>query len=225
MLLIHPGQRVLAIGAHPDDIELGAGGLIHRLRRAEADVRFLVLTAGVQSATNSHTYPEPRRRKETEDAAGILDVPRENVEVLGYSDCRLHEVGHDLICQIEARLYKPDRTPNYDVVLTHAGEDTHADHRAVHEATLSAVRDFFGTVLLYQAPSTKPNGFRPSFFATLDQAAIDKKDLALMTHISQREKPFMKRWRTEGMSSMWALFLRLPQETRLEAFEVFKSFC
>jgi LmbE family N-acetylglucosaminyl deacetylase len=217
--------RVLAIGAHPDDIELGAGGLIQRLvGREGTSVTFLVLTEGAHAGHGGERYDRATRRAEAIRAAELLGVPPGGVCVLDYPDCRLHEHGHQLIEDIEGRLFGPDGERRFDVVLTHAAEDSHADHRTVHEATLSAVRGFHGSVLLYQSPSTKPNGFRPTFFVELDPDGVAKKQAAIQAHVSQRSKPFMGAPWLRDMGGTWATFLRLPGDTHLEAFEIYKSF-
>ena len=225
MLLKERARRVLAIGAHPDDIEIGAGGFIHRLvKQHKAEVFFLVLTEGMQGPVREFAYKGTIRRAEAFKAAKILGVPKQNVTVLKFPDCSLHEHEHALIREIESRLnVKHDEVP-FDTIISHAGEDTHADHRAVFEATLSAARGFHGDMLHYQAPSTKPNGFRPTFFARIDEKSIRLKNQAIQTHISQRDKAFMQETRTFGMAANWALFHRQPVGTYLEAFEVYKSF-
>jgi LmbE family N-acetylglucosaminyl deacetylase len=226
MLLTPDAPRVLAIGAHPNDVELGAGGFIHRLAtRCGATVHYLILTAGVQGLPNRSPTAALERRAEAHNAADLLQTqPRINVELLSYPDCQLHECGHELIREIEKRLYDEQGGCAFDAILTHAAEDTHADHRAAHEATLSAVRDFHGTVLMYQAPSTKPNGFRPTFFVKLEQEDIDQKNLAIMAHVSQRHRSYMTVSRAGGMADNWSIFLRQPKGTYLEAFEVYKSY-
>jgi LmbE family N-acetylglucosaminyl deacetylase len=225
MLIPERAPRVLAIGAHPDDIELGAGGFVHRLmHKCQATVHFLILTEGLQGLAQSGSAASTLRRKEAHDAAELLGVSQECVELLSYPDCQLHEKGHEIIREIEKRLYGDGGAPRYDAVLTHSGEDTHADHRAAHESTLSAVRYFYGAVLLYQAPSVKPNSFHPTFFVKLDEKDVKQKDLAVMAHVSQRDRDYTRASRTLGMTDNWAIFLRLPNGTYLEAFEVYKSF-
>ncbi|MCL4854076.1 MAG: PIG-L family deacetylase [Bryobacteraceae bacterium] len=221
--------RVLAIGAHPDDIEIGAGGFIARLvRDVSAHVDFLVLTHGLQGPQLGQLYSRTQRTSETQKAADQLGITGKGGKVYflsdeHYKDCRLHEVGHDLIKQIEQRVFAND-DQQYDLVLSHAADDSHQDHCQAHESTVSALREFRGTLLLYQAPSTKPHKFHPTFFVTLDDDAIYRKDIALMCHISQRDKPELTGIvRTQGMAKTWALFLRLPAAF-LEAFEVYKSF-
>ena len=184
--------RILAIGAHPDDIELGAAGFIFRMvREKSAFVDHLVLTPGLHAQQGR--FVEVTRQSEAEAAGGQLGVRK--VEVLKFSDCRLHEAGHELIREIEQHLYG-EGGDNYDIVLSHAYPDTHQDHRSANEATLSAARNFAGTILLYQTPSTRSNEFCPNYHVALSEEVMREKDAVLMRHISQREKRFMRWERT-----------------------------
>lgn len=219
MTVFNSFRRVLAIGAHPDDIEIGAGGLVHRLvEEYGAEVWFLVLTEGVRKQGGA--YSRTFRRDECFTAAGVLGIPAERVEVLTFADCHLHDHGHEMIQAIEDRL---SRT-GFDLLLTHAREDTHADHTAVHEATVSAARDLQEAVLTYQAPSTKPNGFLPTFFVRLSEEQIRRKHAAIVAHASQQGRAFTGLHRTRGLACNWAHFLRCPEGTYLEAFETQKAF-
>jgi LmbE family N-acetylglucosaminyl deacetylase len=224
-VLLHvDSPHVLAIGAHPDDIEIGAGGLIYRLiQEHNAAVQFLILTEGIQHPKEGVYYEPSARRKESMTAAQHLGVPAKAIEVLDFPDCGLHEVGHKLIRAIESRVHDPKRAKPFDIILTHCGEETHADHRETHEATISALRNFFGTVLLYKSPSTKPNTFHPTLFVNLSEEAIRQKDRALQAHASQQNKEFMKIARTVGLATSWALFHHLSGKY-CEAFEVYKAF-
>jgi LmbE family N-acetylglucosaminyl deacetylase len=216
--------HVLAIGSHPDDIEIGAGGFIYRLiQEHNAMVHFLILTEGIQHPKEGSFYEPSLRRRESIIAAQHLGVSARNVEVLEFPDCGLHEVGHQLIRAVEGHVHDPKRPNPFDIVMTISGEDTHADHRETHEATISALRNFFGTVLLYQSPSTKPNTFHPTFFVSLTEDAIRQKDRALQAHASQQNKEFMKVARTVGLATSWALFHHSTAKY-CEAFEVYKSF-
>jgi two-component system response regulator HydG len=225
MFLDQKDPKVLAIGAHPDDIEIGAGGFIDILiARHNGYVEFLVLTEGIHGIAPDQPYNAGLRQNEALNGAERLGVPRQNVTVLNFPDCQLHNYGHQIIQAIESHLYDRDGKARFDVVLTHAEGDAHEDHRVVHESTLSAVRHFNGTVLCYQAPNTKPNGFHPTFFVELDPEAIAHKVAALQEHQSQQLKPFMHAQQTRGLAANWAQFHRLPEGTYLEAFEIYKSF-
>lgn len=224
MLVPVDSPHVLAIGAHPDDIEIGAGGFVHRLiQEHNAVVHFLILTEGRQHPKEGKFYEPSLRRKESVIAAQHLGVPAKNVEVLEFADCGLHEVGHQVIRAIESRVHDANRPRPFDIILAHSGEDTHADHRESHEATISALRNYWGAVLLYQSPSTKPNTFHPTLFVNLPEDSIRQKDRALQAHASQQNKEFMKIARTVGLATSWALFHHLT-EKYCEAFEIYKWF-
>jgi len=225
MFLDQKNPRVLAIGAHPDDIEIGAGGFVDILiRKHQGFVEFLVLTEGVQGVAPDELYNGGLRHEEAINGAGRLGVAPEHVTVMDFPDCQLHNYGHQIIQAIESHLYDKDGKARFDVVLTHVLGDAHEDHRVVHESTLSAVRHFNGTVLCYQAPNTKPNCFHPTFFVELDPESIANKVAALQEHRSQQFKPFMHVQQTRGLAANWAQFHRLPEGTYLEAFEIYKSF-
>lgn len=217
---------VLAIGAHPDDVELGAGGFICKLvKSCRADAHFAIMTYGVQKRYQEEKYPTDQRSQETIEAGKILlgiknDSIKKHFHFAGYEDCKLDGLCHDLIKYIEALIIalKPD------IILTHAPDDLHADHRIIHHATLSAARDFHGTILFYYSPSTKPDSFKPSYFVELNEQEIEKKILSLKQHVSQRDKDFMTSDAVEQLAEAWAAFHRMKKDTKLEAFESYKSF-
>jgi LmbE family N-acetylglucosaminyl deacetylase len=211
---------LLAIGAHPDDIELGGGGLIHRLRsELDARVRLLVLTHGLKSWQSAEDFDREQRHEESLKAAGVLGIDESDVSILGYEDCGLHGDLHSLIREVEGLI----ASERFDMVLTHAEGDTHKDHETVYGATISATRDFHGTVLLYQAPSTILNEFRPTLFVDLMRGNFEAKQRALQEHVSQREKSFMAEERVRRIAQSWSAFLNTPPRL-FEAFQVYKSF-
>lgn len=211
---------VLAVGAHPDDIELGAGGFIYRLRRKlGARVHFLILTHGENRRGNSDGFDRNQRHRESIEAAGVLGIETNDVTILDHADRKLQSDLHLLIGEIETMT----SDKRFDIVLTHTGGDTHQDHRAAHDATIAGTRSFGGTVLLYQAASTIPNEFRPTFFVDLKPDELDVKQRAIQKHVSQRGKSFTAEDRTRSMAPSWASFFNVPGKL-FEAFEVYKSF-
>lgn len=210
--------RVLVLASHPDDDVIGAGGFLYRLvQETGATVKIVILTPGLRHWVRGRRFAHGVRVREAKEAAEALGIGSTNVDVFGFRDCDLHLHLHEMIEQIEILLEN-----DYDILLTHVRGDTHSDHRAAHDATVSAARYFRGTVLLYQAPSTVPNQFRPTHFVHLDPAVIEAKQRALDCHSSQRGKAFMGRNWTQDMARAWAVFLRCPGEF-FEAFEVYKS--
>jgi LmbE family N-acetylglucosaminyl deacetylase len=182
-------------------------------------VHFLVLTHGLKSGQASGGFNSCQRHQESIKAAGVLGVDESEVTILGYEDCGLQLDLHSLIREVEGLI----GSKRFDLVLTHAKGDTHNDHETVYAATISATRAFHGTVLMYQAPSTIPNEFRPTFFVNLKLADFEAKQSALREHVSQREKSFMATERVLWIAQSWSAFLNAPSGL-FEAFQVYKSF-
>lgn len=138
-------MRVLAFGAHPDDIEIGMGGTI--ARHASAGDRVVMVVV---------TIPNNRevRRDEAERAAGVLGAD------LTILDIPLDELGHSRT--IVKRFDKLLETVNPDVIYTHWNMDSHQDHNAVSLATITASRDNTCAVLMYE--QTIPGGIVPWAF-------------------------------------------------------------
>jgi len=164
-------MRVLAIGAHPDDIELGCGAtLLAHAGRGHA-VSLLVMTTGEQGpqAARSRTH-------EQEDAARLLGA---DLYWGNFEDGAVPE-GRAAVNAIEAVL----RETQADLVYTHHPRDTHQDHRATAVATLSATRRL-STVLQYEAPTSI--GFVPSVYIDVE-GFLDAKLAVLRAHASQVDR-------------------------------------
>lgn len=125
-ILEEKGGRVLAFGAHPDDLEVGAGGLLARLSDEGADVTLVIVSIPNQTE---------QRRAEAQAAADLIDA---NVFVL-YEDrpCRVEDIPmHELVRRMDSVI--GDVRP--DLVITHSANDLHWDHGLVNRATVSALR-------------------------------------------------------------------------------------
>lgn len=120
------GGRVLAIGAHPDDLEVGAGGLLARLSNEGADVAMAVVSIPNKS---------DERRGEARRAAELIGA---DLYML-YEDkpCRVEDIPmHELVRRLDQLV--GDIRP--DLVITHSAHDLHWDHSLVNRATVSALR-------------------------------------------------------------------------------------
>jgi hypothetical protein len=145
----HP-CRVLAIGAHPDDIEIAAGATLAKMHDTGYQISGLVLTYGGQGGNAE------RRQDEARCGADFLGL--DTVRVLDFADTRLQAV--DMVNAIETMIEEVQP----DLILTHSSHDIHQDHQAVHEATLRAARNRT-SILCYESPSTT-HEFTPSFFVS-----------------------------------------------------------
>jgi LmbE family N-acetylglucosaminyl deacetylase len=169
--------RILALGAHPDDIEIGCGGTILRLaaERRALDVRWIVFASTPERAAEARA-----------SAAAFLDgVSTVSVIVRDYRDGFLPYSGAAVKDEFEA--LKHDFSP--DLVFTHHRDDRHQDHRLVSELTWNTWRDHF--ILEYEIPKYDGDFGSPNFFAFLPAPTVDRKiDLLLRHFRSQAGKPW-----------------------------------
>jgi len=160
--------NVLAIGAHPDDVELGCGGTLALHRLAGDRVWVLVMTVGERGPQFQVT-----RMAEQQAACDVLGA-----ELLwgGFPDCDVaagsRAVG--LIEEVMAEV-RPD------IVYTHAPDDSHQDHRAVAEASISACRRV-SRLCFYEGPTT--TSFEPSIYVDVS-ATLPAKIESIRAHVSQ----------------------------------------
>jgi LmbE family N-acetylglucosaminyl deacetylase len=170
-------KTVLALGAHPDDLELGCGATLAKLAEAGAHVRAVIFSQGRVGAS-----PGFDRAAETRAALNSLGI--EDVHVHSFPDTRLHECLNDLIDAIE--LHFRETAPRR--VYTMFREDRHQDHRAVHQASVVACRRA-AEILAYETPSSYPN-FVPTVFEQVGEY-LERKVAALKLHQSQGERLYM----------------------------------
>jgi LmbE family N-acetylglucosaminyl deacetylase len=170
-------RRVLAIGAHPDDIELGCGATLLAHHAAGDVVTMLVMTGGENGPVGSGSVGS--RRHEQEEAARILGA---RLVWGGLVDCAVSS-DSATVAVIERVIRETDA----ELVYVHASDDSHQDHRAVAAATLSAARRL-SRVMHYQSPSTLT--FTPTVFVDVTMQ-LSGKLAALNAHASQVEQSAM----------------------------------
>lgn len=202
-----PGKlRILAIGSHPDDIELGCGGTLIKAARAGHGIYMYVLTRGGKSGNPM------QRTQELLESARFIHAKRLWVD--NFEDTHL-AVESKVINHIE---YFIDRS-DPDIILTHSLNDYHHDHRAIAECSLEAARNS-QNVLAYEIPVTKD--FTPQLYYDVSDVIEDKVRL-IDIFISQRSKSFALGSATTGMAAYRALQSRLDSKvTHAEAFQVMK---
>jgi len=169
---------ILAIGAHPDDIELGCGGSLAKLALGGARIHALTLSDGSCGVLDGQD-----RVRESEVALRRLGVT--NVIQMNFADTRFPDARNNLVAYLEdvcAHLL-PDR------VYTMSRDDRHQDHRTVYEASIVACRGV-PQIFCYETPSTLPE-FMPQVFEDIS-AQLDLKIEALRDHASQRDRYYMQ---------------------------------
>lgn len=160
--------NILAIGAHPDDVEFGCGGALISYAHKGHATYVLVMTNGAGGGDPAV------RREEQETAAQVLGCRQ--LFWGGYQDTEL-PIDRDVIQKVEEvmRVVRPD------LIFVHWGDDTHQDHRHLSASVVTASR-YTRNVLFYEGPTSA--NFSPSVFVEIESALEQKLD-ALWAHVSQ----------------------------------------
>jgi LmbE family N-acetylglucosaminyl deacetylase len=172
--------KVLCLGAHCDDIEIGAGGTVLRLLRENPGTEVLWV---VFSSTEE-------RRAEAQACAQrfLAGAGKGDIRILGFRDGFLPYAGAAVKEAFED--LKTAFVP--DLILTHYRHDLHQDHRQVCELTWNTWRNHL--ILEYEIPKWDGDMGIPNFFVPLEEADLAAKIAALMDcYVSQRGKS----WFTE----------------------------
>ncbi|MFA5339107.1 MAG: PIG-L deacetylase family protein [Candidatus Omnitrophota bacterium] len=197
-------MNILAIGAHPDDIEFGCGGALTKYSKAGHKICLLILSRGEAGGNPG------LRTKEQEEAAKLLKAKK--VYWGDFPDAMIPE-GQPLISFIEDIL---DKT-NPDIVFTCYPDDIHQDHRNVGKASLAAAR-FIKNVLHYELPGSQ--GLDPNIFIDISDT-LNAKIKLLRSHHSQIKKTPNHNSNILGTVRSWAAFR--GAQARVKYAEGFKS--
>lgn len=161
-------MNILAIGAHPDDIEFGCGGTLIKYAQKGYNVFLMILTLGQMGGEGEI--------REKEQIASCEILKSKEVFFGKYTDTKL-PLDQSVIDSIEKvlKIVKPE------FIFVNYFDDTHQDHRHLAQATLSATR-YIRNVLFYEVPTTQ--NFIPNVFVDIERTLKDKM-AALQAHNSQ----------------------------------------
>ena len=186
-------NSLLCIGAHPDDIELGAGGTVMRLveQNPGLSIRWVVLCGA-----------DPIRAQEARTAAALFTAGAGDVhvEIHPFKDAFLPSQGEQVKAVFES--LKGDFEP--DLILTHYENDRHQDHRLASQLSWNTWRDH--AILEYEILKWDGDLGQPNVFVPLAEALGRRKaKLVYDTYASQRsrhwfsEDTFMALMRIRGV--------------------------
>ncbi len=168
------GKRVLFLGAHPDDIELGCGALLHQIVK-QTDVLCVTLS-------DNQKNPDLKNVKDEHyEAMAVLGVPREKI-ILGPFTTRVFPAARQEILEFFLKLrrdFKPD------LIFVHSRQDIHQDHNTMTEEALRAYRGI--TVLGFDVVRSSYDFF-PHFLVEVTEKDVNKKIEALSKYETYRDR-------------------------------------
>src|SRR5437868_7624283 len=173
--------RVLCLGAHCDDIEIGCGGTLLRLISEgwKLEVRWIVLCS-------NETRGEEARASAQDFLAGVTE---QKISIERFLDGFLPYVGPP----VKEYFEELKRAPWPDVIFTHHRADLHQDHRLVCELTWNTFRDHL--ILEYEIPKFDGDLGLPNFFVHIDEKLAHRKTELLLKHFGTQRAA--KQWFTE----------------------------
>jgi len=199
---------VLCLGAHADDIEIGAGATILGWieRGVRLDVHWAVLSATGRRADEAQASA----------AAVLAKARRARIHLGTFKDGFFPYQGAELKPWFEE--LKPHVSP--DVILTHWGGDAHQDHREVSQLTWNTFRDHL--ILEYEIPKWDGDFGRPNVYIPVSKTVMKRKVDHLLEHFgTQRSKDWFDPELFMGLARMRGSECR-AQEGFAESFHVRK---
>lgn len=204
--LAAPGERlaVLCLGAHSDDIEIGAGATLLNMidRGVRLEVQWCVLSGAGER--------EREARSSAEDF--LSSAGSAKIEVMSFQDGFFPEQGDAIKGWFETL----KRRVNPDLIFTHRRDDAHQDHRQVSRLTWNTFRDH--CILEYEVPKWDGDLGRPNLYVPLSAHSLRRKVELLISHFgSQRSKHWFDTETFLGLARLRGMECRAP-ERYAEAF-------
>jgi LmbE family N-acetylglucosaminyl deacetylase len=199
-----PLRRVLVIGCHADDIEIGCGGTLLTLASANPalEVDWIVLTAAGERGAEARASAE-------DFLAGVATA---RVELHEFRDGFLPYVGGEVKDVFESLKGRVEP----QLVLTHTSYDLHQDHRLACELTWNTFRNHL--ILEYEIPKVDGDLGRPNVFMPLTAGVVEQKLALLERHFpTQTEKHWFDRDTFLGLMRLRGMEAVAP-ERLAEAF-------
>jgi len=204
------GKRVLFLGAHPDDIELGCGALLHHI----------VKQTNVLCVTLSDNQKNPdlqNVKSEHFDAMAVLGVPKEKI-VLGPFMTRVFPDSRQEILEYFLSLRR-DFQP--DLIFVHSKQDVHQDHLTMTDESLRAFRGI--TILGFDVVRSS-YGFFPHFLVEVTEEDVNKKIEALACYETYRDRYYFNRELTRSIMVRHGALAECPFAEGFDILRIVGSF-
>jgi LmbE family N-acetylglucosaminyl deacetylase len=172
--VIFSGKRLLFLGAHPDDIELGCGALIANIA-GHVDLRCVTISDNQKNPALKNLAHEHHQ------SMSVLGVQREQVILKDFETRNFPRDRQEIL----EFLYDLNREYKPDIVFTHTESDIHQDHGVIR---LEALRTFRGVSVLGYDVLRSSYGFFPNFLVGVNEADVQKKIDALAEYRTYSDK-------------------------------------
>ena len=188
---------LLCLGAHCDDIEIGCGGTLLRLRERlpDAEIHWVVFSS------------DERRQLETLESARrfLGEEGLDRVQIHGFRDGFLPWEGQ----RVKALFERLKGQIEPDAIFTHAVHDRHQDHRLVGELTWNTWRDHL--ILEYEIPKYEADLGRPNAYVPLHPGIAERKVKTLLeVYASQTVRPWFDAETLRGLMRLRGVECRQP---------------
>ncbi len=176
-----PVQRVLCLGAHCDDIEIGCGGTLLKLIAQDPNlsVCWVVFSSNAERLAEAHASAE----------AFLAGAQEQQIAIKDFRDGYFPYHGAEIKAYFET--IKQEFNP--DLIFTHTRQDAHQDHRLLCELTWNTFRDH--CILEYEIPKYEGDLGAPNFFVQLDEDLCQQKIATILTHFRTQAN---KHWFSEA---------------------------
>lgn len=193
-------QKIFAVGAHPDDIELGCSGTLRKHILRGDEVIYIVASFGEKSGEGEE------RKSEAIKVAKLMGVKK--VHFLNLPDTMIKHDGNTV------RLIDDYFKEDFDIVYVHSPKDYHQDHANIAKTVLSASRKMKNSIFFYETPSTTIE-FRPTLFIDISDVIEDK--LRYINQYRSQNKDYMEEQAILGLAGYRGYSIGVKYA---EAFEV-----
>ncbi len=199
------GKRVLFLGAHPDDIELGCGALVHQIA-SQTEILCVTLS-------DNQKNPDLKKVKnEHLQSMKVLGVPEEKI-MLGPFSTRVFPDSRQDILEYFLKLRKDFRP---DLIFTHSKQDVHQDHNTMTDEALRAFRGI--TVLGFDVVRSS-YGFFPNFLVEVTEEDVNKKIEALSEYETYKDRYYFN---SELTRSIMVRHGALAERPFAEGFDILR---
>jgi LmbE family N-acetylglucosaminyl deacetylase len=205
------GKSVLFLGAHPDDIELGCGALLHHIVK-QTEVLCVTLS-------DNQKNPDLKNvKKEHYEAMAVLGVPEEKI-VFGPFTTRVFPDSRQDILEYFLKLR---REFGPDLIFVHSKQDVHQDHLTMTDEALRAFRGI--TVLGFDVVRSS-YGFFPHFLVEVTEEDVYKKIEALSCYETYRDRYYFNSELTRSIMVRHGALAECPFAEGFDILRIVGEFC